>query len=304
MNAVANRQQIKVVTEDAAPTAAPTPPRFKPSHRTMLVATVAIAGAAGGSFYIAAPPSHESTEDAYIGADATTVAPKVRGLVAAILVRDNQTVHAGDPLVRIDPEEFDARVATATADLADAEAALVSLDAEERLAAANVRGTQTAIRAAGAQAVRADADRRRSEALLPNGFVARRDVDLYRAAAITAEQDVAHSTALFDVSLQAASVTAEKRDSAGRFAEIRGDGRPRPCSARLGAAGPAPCTDPRFDRWRRRQSPGAAGRLCSAGLAADDPGAAKRGLRHCQFQGNPDCAHAAGTSTSLSMSMR
>jgi membrane fusion protein (multidrug efflux system) len=218
MNAVANREQIQIVTEDATPAPGPTPRRFKPSHRTLLVAAVAIAVGAGGSFYIAAPPSHESTDDAYIGADATTVAPKVRGLVAAILVQDNQTVHAGDPLVRIDPEEFDARVATARADLADAQAgvasaqaALVSLDAEERLAAANVRAAQTTIRSAGAQAVRADADRRRSEALLPNGFVALKDVDSYRAAAISAEQDVAHSTAMFDVSQQTASVTAAKR---------------------------------------------------------------------------------------------
>jgi membrane fusion protein (multidrug efflux system) len=127
-------------------------------------------------------------------------------------------VHAGDPLVRIDPEEFDARVETAKADLADADAgvasaraALVSLDAEERLAAANVRAAQTGIRASTAQAERANLDRRRNEALLPNGFVAAKDVDLYRATAITAEQDVARSTAMFEVSQQTAAVTAAKR---------------------------------------------------------------------------------------------
>jgi membrane fusion protein (multidrug efflux system) len=220
MSTVVNRQQIQVVMpETAIPIAsAEKKRRLTPSRRTLLVAATALAVALGGSLYIAAPPSHESTDDAYIQADATTVAPKVRGLVADILVRDNQTVHAGDPLVRIDPEEFDARVATAKADLADAQAgvasaqaALVSLDAEERLAAANVRAAQTTIRAAGAQAERADADRRRSEALLPDGFVARKDVDLYRAAAISAEQDVAHSNAMFDVSRQSAAVTAAKR---------------------------------------------------------------------------------------------
>jgi membrane fusion protein (multidrug efflux system) len=219
MTAVVNRQ-MQVVSEEVGPAPAPKRRRLTPSRRPMLVAAVAIAVAVGGSLYIAAPPSRESTDDAYIAADVTTVAPKVRGLIAQILVQDNQAVHAGDPLVRIDPEEFDARVATATADLADsqasvasAQAALVSLDAEERLASANVRAAQTSIRSMQAQAERANLDRKRNEALLPAGFVARKDVDLYRAAAITAEQDVAHSTAMFDVSQQAASVTAAKRAS-------------------------------------------------------------------------------------------
>jgi membrane fusion protein (multidrug efflux system) len=217
MNAVVSRQ-IQAAPDEVAAIPAPARRKLTPSRRTALVAALAIAVAAGGSFYIAAPPSHESTDDAYIGADATTVAPKVRGLIAQILVKDNQSVRVGDPLVRIDPEEFDARVATAKADLADAQAgvasaqaALVSLDAEERLAAANVHAAQTSIRSTEAQAERADLDRKRNEALLPGGFVARKDVDLYRAAAVTAEQEVAHSNAMLEVSRQSAAVTSAKR---------------------------------------------------------------------------------------------
>jgi membrane fusion protein (multidrug efflux system) len=217
MTAVANRQ-IQVVAEDVEPASAAKRRRMAPSRRTLLVAAVALAVAAGGSLYIAAPPSRESTDDAYIGADVTTVAPKVRGLIAQILVQDNQAVHAGDPLVRIDPEEFDARVATARADLADAqasvasaEAALVSLDAEEQLAAANVRATQTAIRSSQAQAERANLDRHRFEVLVPTGAASQREADISKAVAITAVQEVAHSGAMLDVSRQAASVTAAKR---------------------------------------------------------------------------------------------
>jgi len=217
MNAVSNVQPIQVVS-DTSPVTVPKRRWLTPSRRTLVVAAVAIAVAVGGSAYIVAPPSHESTDDAYVGADVTTVAPKVRGLVADILVHDNQTVHAGDPLVRIDPEEFDARVGTAKADLADAEAgvasaqaALISLDAEERLAAANVVAAQTSIRSANAQAARADADRARYEELVPTGAVARREADLYKAAAITSEQDAARSVALYDVSQRAQGVTAAKR---------------------------------------------------------------------------------------------
>ncbi len=217
MNASLDTQQIEAAIGSATP---PAPPRRKlsPGRRALLVTAVALGVAAAGAAYIAAPASHESTNDAYVGADATAVAPRVRGLVAEVLVRDNQTVRAGDPLVRIDAEEFDARVATARADLASVEAgvgtakaALTSLDAEERLAAAEVAAAKTSIAAANAEATRAKADRARFESLALRGAGARRDAETAKAAAITADQDVARVTALLDVATQKAAVTAAKR---------------------------------------------------------------------------------------------
>lgn len=142
----------------------------------------------------------------------------MRGLVGAVLVRDNQAVRAGDPLVRIDPEEFDARAASAeaaradaAADVASARAALVSLAAEERLAAANIVAARTTIRSSGAEADRAEADRRRYDALVATGAVARRDADTYRTTAIGAEQGAARARAMLAVSDREAGVTSAKR---------------------------------------------------------------------------------------------
>ncbi|WP_226948532.1 biotin/lipoyl-binding protein, partial [Rhizorhabdus wittichii] len=45
----------------------------------------------------------QSTNDAYVQADAVTAAPKVSGYVDQVFVIDNQDVKAGQPLVRIDP---------------------------------------------------------------------------------------------------------------------------------------------------------------------------------------------------------
>jgi len=188
------------------------------SKRTLFSVGAAVAVAIGGAGYIAMPAASESTDAAYVQADSSVVAPKVRGLVAEVLVAHNQQVRRGDPLLRIDPEEFDARVAAASADLQNAEAAvqaaraaLTSLDAEEHLAAANVRAAQTSIRAADAQSDRAQADRRRYETLLASGAVARRDVDAFKAAAITAQSDADHSRALLEVSRNQAAVTDAKR---------------------------------------------------------------------------------------------
>jgi membrane fusion protein, multidrug efflux system len=188
------------------------------SHRTWIVSALAALAAIAGALFILAPASSESTDDAYIQADATTVAPKIKGLVAEVLVRDNQSVHAGEPLVKIDAEEFDSKVATARADLADAQAgvasalaALISLDAEERLAGANVGAARTAIKSSGAQAERAVADSRRYAALVASGAVALRDADSFRANAVTAEQDAAHSAAMLDVAEAGLSVTHARR---------------------------------------------------------------------------------------------
>ncbi len=173
--------------------------------------------AGGGAYILSAKPA-VSTDDAYLQADSTTVAPKVRGLVSEVLVRDNQAVRAGQPLIRIDAEEFDARAASAAADLQDAQAklagaraALTSLDAEEALAASQVRAAQTAILSSDAQNVRASADRARYEHLAASGAVARRDADLYRAQALSAGSDADHSRAELLVSRDQAAVVRARR---------------------------------------------------------------------------------------------
>ena len=160
------------------------------SSRTAGVVGAALLAAGVGAAWIASPKGVVSTDDAYLQADSTVVAPKVRGLVAEILVRDNQVVSVGDPLVRIDAEEFNARAAAAQADLSGAEAsvesaraALDSLAADQQLAQANVHAAETSIAAADAQRSRAGADRRRYDNLAASGAVTGQEVDSARAAA-------------------------------------------------------------------------------------------------------------------------
>jgi len=72
-----------------------------------------------------------STDDAYVQADNTTVAPKVPGYLDAVLVGDNETVKAGQVLAHIDDRDFrtaldqaQANVGVAGAVIADKQAAL------------------------------------------------------------------------------------------------------------------------------------------------------------------------------------
>ena len=196
----------------------PATTKRKRPRRALPALALAITVALAGIAWIAAPKSSESTDAAYVQADSVIIAPRVRGTIARILVRHDQSVRRGDPLVQIDPEEFDARVASARADLLNAQAsedqaraALVSLVAEERLAASNVRAAQTLIAAADAESATASADRQRYDNLVDSGAVARREADRYGAADVAARSAAAHSRAELDVARNQREVTAARR---------------------------------------------------------------------------------------------
>ena len=212
---------MTTATVRAAATAGVLPPptmRRRLLTRPVIAVGAAVLVAGGGLAYILAPKGTVSTDAAYVQADSAVIAPRVRGQIARVLVAHDQAVKRGDALVAIDPEEFDARAASARADLRNAEAAvlaaraaLVSLGAEERLAAANVRAAATLIASADAQSATASADRVRYDNLEDSGAVARRDADRYRAADIAARSAAAHSRAELEMARAQGEVTGARR---------------------------------------------------------------------------------------------
>jgi membrane fusion protein (multidrug efflux system) len=163
--------------------------------RALLIAGAAIVLALAGAWWIALPPSSVSTDDAYLKADSTIVAPKVHGLVAAVLVRDNQHVTAGQPLIRLDDDDYRQALSSAQADVQTAQAALDQFGAQRNLAAANADAAQAAIRASDAENVRAAADRKRFETLAAAGDISRQQADQARATALSAAADADKSRA-------------------------------------------------------------------------------------------------------------
>jgi len=108
-----------------------------PSRQAIRRAAVALAlglGVAGatdlGCGYFTTGRYLETTDDAYVKADSTIIAPKVSGYIAQVLVGDNQPVKAGQLLARIDDRDFRAALDQANADVAAAEAAVRNLDAQ------------------------------------------------------------------------------------------------------------------------------------------------------------------------------
>jgi len=182
-----------------------TRPRTIP-RRAVLVAAAALAAIVAGVLWIAAPASSVSTDDAYLKTHSTLVAPKVQGLIAKVLVRDNQSVKAGDPLLEIDAEDYRQAVASAAADLATAQAALAQHPAQNALARANAEAASAAIRAAEAESTRATADRTRFDTLVQTGDISRSQADRARATALTAKAEADRSKAAYQASLEQANV--------------------------------------------------------------------------------------------------
>ncbi len=88
----------------------------------------------------------QGTDDAYLRADGVTMAPRISGYVSDVLVRENQPVVAGQPLVRIDPANYRATLARQTAmrDARQAEVATSQAQLQQQLAAVEQAQAQLA----------------------------------------------------------------------------------------------------------------------------------------------------------------
>jgi membrane fusion protein, multidrug efflux system len=177
--------------------------------RALIVAGAALVLALAGAWWIALPPSRVSTDDAYLKADSTIVAPKVHGLVAQVLVHDNEQVKAGQPLVRLDDDDYRQALSSAQADVETAQASLDQFGAQRNLAAANAQASAAAIRASDAENARAAADRQRFDTLVADGDISRQQADQARATALSAAADADKSRAGFAAS-QAQLVVIDK----------------------------------------------------------------------------------------------
>src|SRR3954447_21553729 len=91
---------------------------------------VAVGGAALSKNRAESGGSTQSTDDAYVEADFTTVGPQVAGTVKRVLVQDNQAIGAGDLLALIDDREFLVAVRTAQARVASAQARVAGLQGQ------------------------------------------------------------------------------------------------------------------------------------------------------------------------------
>ena len=164
----------------------------------------------------------ESTDNAQIDGTIVPISSRVAGYVTAVNAGDEQLVHAGDVLLKLDPRDYEVAVARAQANLADAQAALQgardtvpvasistasALDrarsaradaavavswAEQQLGAARARlgVAQANARVAQANQIRADQDAARYKTLVDKDEISKQTYDQAVAATEAARATV------------------------------------------------------------------------------------------------------------------
>lgn len=140
--------------------------------KAQIISVVLLAAAVAGVVYFNRPESSastQSTEDAYVHADFTTVAPQVSGTVETVLIEDNQRVEKGDLLATLDDRDFVAAVNAAKAQVVSARASIASLQAHLSRQQTAIRQAQAAVAADEAALKLAHANQARYRNLANDG---------------------------------------------------------------------------------------------------------------------------------------
>ncbi|WP_191488028.1 HlyD family secretion protein [Pseudomonas sp. FEN] len=155
----------------------------------------------------------ESTENALIRGQVTLIGPQLSGYVFEVPVQDFQFVKAGDLLVRLDDRIYKQRLDQALAQLAVQKAALANNRQQRRSAEATIEQRQAALDNSRAQVLKSSADLKRNEALIADGSVSRRELDVTRADRAQTGAAVAQARAALDISRQDLQTVLVNRDS-------------------------------------------------------------------------------------------
>src|SRR6266851_2013390 len=139
----------------------------------LLVLLVVVAACFGGWQWWRVWRYQQSTDDAYIQADITVIAPTIEGTIKEVRVRDNERVKAGQVLFLIDDADFVARVNQAEAAVSS-EQAVIQTYADQRLFQQSViEQAVAAVDAGQAELNRAELDQKRYVSLLSSDVATR-----------------------------------------------------------------------------------------------------------------------------------
>jgi membrane fusion protein (multidrug efflux system) len=157
----------QVVTEaDIKQGAVSLKPKRSLKKPVALLAGIAVVAAAGwyANYWWQTGRWQQTTDDAYVGGNTTSLSPRVAGHVAEVLVEDNQLVKAGQLLVRLDPSTYKTALDRAEALVRQQQASLDNLHAQLTMQASLVKQADAdlAAKKAAADFAGIDAERYRN----------------------------------------------------------------------------------------------------------------------------------------------
>jgi membrane fusion protein, multidrug efflux system len=161
---------------------------------TVLLVLLFAAGVIAGLVFLVNSAAYQSTDDAFIDGHIIPVSAKVAGRVQTVHVIDNQMVEKGDPVVELDPLDFEAATRQKAAALQSSQAQEAAAQAALQAEIAHVKTLQATVESDRATAAadaalneKAQKDIKRYEDLYRTKVVSPQEVDQFRAAAKSAE---------------------------------------------------------------------------------------------------------------------
>ena len=187
-----------------------------PKKKRYAVATVAIvlAGLCTALVYRAWVTSDRATDDAFVSADFTVVAPRVAGQIDTLPVQDNQAVHKGQLLAQIDDRDYVTAVASAQANVSIARASIANASASLVQQQAVIDQATAALASSRASYVFMRADFDRYTDLAKHGAASVQNAQQARSRIETAQAGVARDEAgLRAAKQQVAALSAQKEQA-------------------------------------------------------------------------------------------
>jgi membrane fusion protein (multidrug efflux system) len=176
-----------------------------------------------GISYLITVLTHESTDDAFIAGHIVSIAPRISGQVAKVLVLDNQMVRSNDLLLEIDPADYavtvaqkEAAAAAQAANFRTIVAAYQLMHAKVTTAEASARKAKADASATESTAKKTGADFERAQDLLKQKTISQQEFDATLAANTKAQADL--KSAQENVDEEMSKVDEAEKQLAAAFA--------------------------------------------------------------------------------------
>jgi membrane fusion protein (multidrug efflux system) len=157
-----------------------------------------------------------TTDDAYVGADTTTLATKISGYVGTVAVDDNQQVRAGDVIATIDDGDYRLAVDAARDRVATQKATIDRIAKQVTAQQAAVDQAKAQLASAEAGATRMQLELARQQALATSQFASRQTLEQAQANRDQAKAAVDNAQAALAAAAANVDVLKEQQQEAAR----------------------------------------------------------------------------------------
>jgi len=184
------------------------------SKQILAVCGGAIVLAGLGIYFLTGDSTRQTTNDAFVTADYSVVAPKVSGFIREVVVEDNQTVKAGQLLALIDDRDLQTALTSAEAGVLSAAAELEQIIALQQRQVSVIAQSQAALTASQAAVKFAEQERNRYEHLAGAGAGTVQNAQQARNRIDTATAQLASANASLTAERKQVDILAARQHSA------------------------------------------------------------------------------------------